>query len=142
MLSCIESKLKDIRALSDDPDTQTACIITNGSDRILIAAANAFAQGVRVTSARQARPAKYSFIVHAEINAIAAAAANGRSLRGSAMYLDWFPCAGCAGAIVQAGIAKLVANRQAYESRKADPRYSFGVALEILNEAGVLIEWL
>ena len=95
-----------------------------------------------VFPARQERPAKYSFVMHAERRAISLAARRGISLVGSTLYLNWFPCAECAGSIVEAGIKLIVCDRQRYEERMSDPRYGFNAAMHILAEGGVSLEWL
>lgn len=51
---------------------------------------------------------KCTHAVHAEINAIAAAAKAGISLMDSTLYCTYSPCGNCANAVVQAGIRKVV----------------------------------
>ena len=47
-------------------------------------------------------------MIHAELNCVFNACLNGISLKNSTMYIyGGFPCAECAKAIVQAGIAKV-----------------------------------
>ena len=131
--------LNSIKGASHDPDTQTACfILENGC----LAAANEIPHGVNRTPERLARPAKYRFIGHAERTLIARAACRGIALRGTTMYLNWFPCSDCALSIAEAGIAVLVCDKTAYESRKDDPRYGFSEAMAILTESGVRVEWM
>jgi dCMP deaminase len=137
----VRALLRACAMYSDDPDTQTACFVARGED-ILIAAANEVPAGVERKPERLTRPAKYRFIGHAERVLIARAARSGISLAGSTMCLNWFPCAECALSIAEAGIAVLVCDRAAYESRKDDSRYGFVEANEILSEAGVRVEWM
>lgn len=125
---------------SHDPDTQTACFIETRNG-IVAAEANRIADGVSLDG-RTVRPQKYLFIGHAEKRAIAYCARHGIATEGSTMYLKWYPCAPCADAIVTAGIATLVCDREKYEARKDDPRYGFAEAAAILTEGGVKIEWL
>lgn len=138
----IKSDLAVVAQCSDDPDTQTACIVKSIHDATQVIASNRFPSGVHKSSERIARPAKYAYIMHAECRAIANAARYGVRLEGSTMYLNWFPCAGCAQSIVQSGIIRLVADREKYEARKDDPRYAFADSMAILVEGGVAVEWL
>lgn len=50
--------------------------------------------------------------VHAEANAIAFAAREGISLKGSTLYCLYSPCVDCARLIIQAGISKVVYREQ------------------------------
>jgi len=47
------------------------------------------------------------FAIHAEVNLIAKAARAGLSLEGVDIYVTCFPCAVCAKALVQAGVARV-----------------------------------
>jgi dCMP deaminase len=137
IVNSIVDRLAAIAKHSDDPDTQTACFITSG-----ISAANEIPAGVEHLPERLTRPAKYRFIGHAERTLIARAARSGICTDGSTMYLNWFPCSDCALAIAEAGIATLVCDRNAYESRKNDPLYGFAESMAILSESGVRLEWM
>ncbi len=136
--------LNKIAATSDDPDTQTACVTVNAgsNELIVLAAANKFPDGIRITPERLERPAKYDYIVHAERRLICMAARAGIELAGCTLWLNWFPCAPCAGMLVEAGVVTLYADRDKYESRKDDPRYGFAAARAILAEGGVEIKWI
>lgn len=68
--------------------------------------------------------------VHAEINAICQAAANGVSLRGSTAFVTLSPCRACAMALRNCGVERIV---YAQEYRIADH-------LEELRGLGVLVE--
>lgn len=133
-------KLSELAKYSDDPDTKTACILEFGG-AVVVQAANSLSGRMRVNPARTTRPDKYAWIMHAERKAISLAARRGLCTAGTTAHLNWFPCAQCAGALVESGILVLDADRQAYESRKDDPRYEFAVAMEMLLEAGVVIGW-
>ena len=47
-------------------------------------------------------------VVHAELNSIIQAARDGRSVRGATLYSTLAPCVGCASAIVNSGIDRVV----------------------------------
>ena len=83
----------------------------------------------------QERPAKYSWIEHAERNAIYTAARNGVGLEGSSMYLNWYPCVPCARAIIQSGIVCLYA----FEPDWDDPKWEFRLVAEMLDLAAISV---
>lgn len=97
--------------------------------------ANRMANGVGLTPERQERPAKYAWLQHAEIDAIAQAAQQGISLRGSRAYIPWFPCATCASALVSAGVKVLHCTEPDYDHEI----YNFREAKAILDEGGVRV---
>ena len=77
--------------------------------------------------------------VHAEIRAICRAAERGTSIKGGTIYLsEWFPCAPCAMAIIEAGLDTLVVTEELNFAK--DDCYNFHLAREFLELAGVTIE--
>lgn len=76
-------------------------------------------------------------VIHAEQNAILAAAKAGISLEGSELYVTLSPCIDCAKAVVMSGIKKVYFNRR----YKGDPGESYlkslGVSVEYINMWGV-----
>jgi dCMP deaminase len=120
--------------LSPDPSRKIGCVIEekNGSQT---AGWNDFPLGVKH---RLELPAKYTYIEHAERNAIYRAARWGGSLDGSTIYLSWYPCAECARAIVCSGIKRLVG----YKPDWTEERYGFNNAKVILQEGGVEVVFL
>jgi dCMP deaminase len=69
--------------------------------------------------------------IHAELNAIIQGALHGISLRGATCYLTHFPCLGCAKAMVNAGILRVV-----YKAPyRIDPH-----AVEVLERAGIAMD--
>jgi len=88
------------------------------------------------------RPDKYQWVEHAERNAIYNAARHGIALRGARAYVNWspVPCADCARAFIQAGIAKIIGPDIPFPGVGAGKHYSFGdIARTMLEEAGVTI---
>jgi len=126
------------RSLSEDRSTKTGAIIAAADGFVLSAGCNSLPLGVQDSDARRIRPAKYDWTEHAERNAIYHAAKHGIPLRGSTMYMRWFPCVDCARAVIQSGIIKLVCEK--YEG-KDDPRWAFAAAKTMLEEAGVSIRF-
>ena len=77
--------------------------------------------------------------VHAEVRAICRAAESGISIKGGTIYLsEWFPCAPCAMAIIEADLDKLVVTEEPNFAK--DDCYNFHLAQEYLSAAGIKIE--
>ena len=91
--------------------------------------------------ARHERPEKYSWMIHAEANSIINAARQGKSTLNCEMYLNWFPCDQCAGFIIQAGIIRLICDK---EPDYDDTKWGVGFkrAVKKLNEANIEIVYL
>lgn len=100
---------------SKDPKTKIGAILVK-ERRIISTGYNGFCIGVNDdVPKRWVRPEKYTWVSHAERNAIYLAAAEGISTRGSVMYTNGTPCNDCAKAIIQAGVSKVVVH-QPYEN--------------------------
>ncbi|MBL8589069.1 MAG: CMP deaminase [Methylobacteriaceae bacterium] len=106
----------------------------------IIAACNTFPAGVADQDWRHAGDGRFVWMEHAERNAIYAAARGGRALAGARLASTFFPCADCARAIVQSGIARLVTTAPALE----DPVWgaSFPRSRAILEEGGVELRFM
>ena len=79
---------------------------------------------------------KYPYVVHAELNAILNA--QGKSLKGTKIYVALFPCNECAKAIIQSGIKEVIYLSDKYSETdivKASKKMfeSAGVKLTKLN---------
>ena len=83
-------------------------MVIDKDNRQRAAGYNGFPRGVKETDERWERPLKYKFAVHAEINLIANAVRLGVGLADCTMYITIPPCDGCAKAIIQAGITKVI----------------------------------
>ena len=126
--------------LANDPDTQTGCAIYKRRGHFIGGASNRIPYPIAVTKERTTRPEKYDWIEHCERRAIYSFKGDLGELEGSTVYLNWFPCADCARAIVAVQIAKLVCVTK--EERMSDPRYGFKQSMEILQAGSVeLIEF-
>jgi dCMP deaminase len=127
--------------LSTDPSTQNAAVLVDMEHLpggfVLLAAANCFPRGVQETPERWERPLKYSYVEHAERNAIYAAAYQGVETRGLTMYVPWFACSECARAIIQAGISEVVGHKAIFDRTMARWKDTITVAHGMLTEAGV-----
>lgn len=153
---------------STDPSTQNGAVIVSAAPRMLgspstdptsyvqteipcfdsVESANFFPTGVKESKERWERPLKYSYVEHAERNAIYLAASQGFKTEGATMYCAWASCADCARGIIQSKIKKLVTHHNPYaDTRFGQPvsnvwKDSIKVALGMLEEAGVEIEWV
>jgi dCMP deaminase len=92
---------------SKDPSTKVGAVITRPDHTIASVGFNGFPRGVHDTDERlENRSTKYNLVVHAEINAILHAH---EPVNGYTLYVHpLFPCANCAGAIIQSGISTVV----------------------------------
>ena len=108
---------------SDDPNTQVGCLFINNSNEIIAKGANTLVAGCTNTKERTTRPAKYSWLEHAERNAIYSAA---RTL---------MPCVDCARALIQCGASKVVV---ASRPNLDDARWGsqFRLTLEMFDDVG------
>lgn len=105
---------------SKDPSTQVGACIVSQNNIILSTGYNGFPIGCSDDEFpwdREGDENKYPFVVHAELNAILNA--NGKSLKGSKIYVDLFPCNECAKAIIQSGISEIVYLRDKYADTPA-----------------------
>ena len=76
---------------------------------------------------------KDNHMIHAELNAILNA---GQDLSGWTMYATTCPCAGCAGAIIQSGISRVVSPKPQIDNRWS---WSQLEGAEAMRECGVEI---
>jgi dCMP deaminase len=126
---------------SPDPSTQNGAVLRTRAGRLYktTAACNDFPKGLSIVAERLQRPLKYSFIEHAERNAIYAAARLGLWADGLEMVATWAACADCARAIVQAGIVRLIRHNPPIDGAVARWFASIDVGDVILREGGVAI---
>jgi dCMP deaminase len=126
-----------VSSWSKDPSTKVGCVIADSDHAQLSEGFNGFPRGIADDSRLQVREMKYRLIVHAEANAIAAAARNGHSLKGATAYVTFSPCPQCAALLVQAGIVRVVT------IKGATPAHWLAeceIAQAMLREAGVTYE--
>jgi dCMP deaminase len=126
---------------SKDKSRQVGSVAVGPDNEIRAIGYNGMPRGVDDNlSCRHERPKKYLFFEHAERNLIYNCARIGTPLKGCKIYLQWFPCAGCARGIVQSGLIEVICKKP---DSKEDERWmeEFEAALEILNEAKVKITY-
>lgn len=126
---------------SKDRRRKVGCVIVDEDNGLLSQGWNGFPRGVNDDiDSRHEVPEKYLWTKHAEENAVSNAARNGVALKGSTIYVPWFPCANCAGDIIQAGITRLVA----YVPDWSDPKWGSNMvfAKTMLDERKVEIRFI
>jgi len=126
-----------VSSWSKDPSTKVGCVIADSDHAQLSEGFNGFPRGIADNDRLHVREMKYRLIVHAEANAIAAAARNGHSLKGATAYVTFSPCPQCAALLIQAGIVRVVT------IAGATPAHWLAeceIAQAMLREAGVLYE--
>ena len=122
-----------IASWSKDPSTKVGAVIVREDRTIASVGYNGFPRGVKDTPAVYAdRPQKLLRTVHAEMNAILSAR---EPLEHCYLFVSpLFPCATCAGAIVQSGIQRVVARMGTLPEAWQD---SFAATREMFDQSGV-----
>lgn len=116
--------------------TKVGAVIADKENRVLSIGYNGFPSGANDdVPERHIRPLKYLYTEHAERNAIFSAAKNGVSLLNSTIYLEWFPCADCARAIIQSGIKCVVCKEPDFNTPKWGEH--FKVASQLFKECDI-----
>lgn len=128
---------KLIAQRSKDPNTQVGAVIVGKDKRILSLGYNGMPAGMSDDLNIWERDGdelcqKYTYICHAEENAILNYRGNFGSLEGATIYVSLFPCNNCAKQIVQSGIKTVI-----YESDKYDGTPMNIASKRILDSAGV-----
>lgn len=106
-----------IAELSKDSSTRVGALIVGARGEIRASGWNGAARGCSADEDNRCstRPEKYMWMVHAEANAIANAAAVGTPLEGTSIFVTHPPCMACANLIVQAGIKEVITYQQTTE---------------------------
>lgn len=120
---------------SKDPTTKVGCLIIDQARTIRATGYNGFPRSVTDARARlDDRATKHRFTVHAEANAVAAAARAGTSLRGCTAIITHPCCSQCAALLAQAGITAVY-----YRNRPLADEWleSLHTACAIFDEAAV-----
>jgi len=108
-----------VAAKSKDPSTQVGAVIVGPDNEVRGTGYNGFSRGIKDTPERlNNRDLKIKLVVHAEMNAILAAARVGIQIKDCTLYVwardvktgqTWGgpPCIRCAVELIQAGIAEV-----------------------------------
>lgn len=91
---------------SKDPRTKVGAVIVDPETKLVHGMGyNGFARGVHDTHERwHHRETKYKFVIHAERNALDNVTA---PVKGCFLFVTLYPCAACAAAMIQNGIARI-----------------------------------
>lgn len=123
-----------VASKSKDDSTKVGAVLVRNNNAFSTGY-NGFPRGVDDTiPERHERPAKYDWTVHSELNCLLNAAREGFGTYGTTMYVTLCPCKGCAGAIVQAGVKRVV------YLTDDNPRFDFTLAKQIMREGKVHYE--
>jgi dCMP deaminase len=127
---------------SKDESTKVGCVIVSPDNVVLSTGFNGFARGIQEEGVPQRweRPAKYTWIVHAEANAVFNAARHGIKLMGAKAYLNYAPCPceRCADALIQAGITEVIGPSRLFPGKGVGVHYDLDLAGQKFAEAGVV----
>ena len=127
---------KETASWSKDPNKQVGCVIVDDDKNQLSGGYNGFPRGIKDDQRLDNRELKLKMIVHAEANAVAAAARNGHSIKGATAYITHPPCVPCASLLIQAGIKRVVHVRGSLPSKWEQ---EWLLATSLLQEAGVIV---
>jgi dCMP deaminase len=133
--------------MSKDPSTKVGAVIIGPGRAILSAGFNGLPRGIEDTESRlRDRDVKLKLIVHAEMNAVLAAARLGVRLDGTTLYLAatddtgmvWGgpPCTRCTVELIQAGITEIVSHP--VKSVPSRWHADLAVSRDLLGEVGML----
>ena len=127
---------------SKDRSTQVGVVLVGEGRSILSTGFNGFPRGCRDDlDERHERPAKYFYTSHAELNCLTNAAREGVKTLGSTMYMSFcgYPCADCARAIIQSGVAEIVSVVGVFDGKGDLWKESCKRSKEMLMESGIRI---
>lgn len=130
-----------IASWTEDRDFSVGAVIVGPHREIRATGYNGLARGVKADDDQRfdrTTGEKFFWFEHAERNAIYNAARVGTPLDGCAIYINRFPCADCARAIIQSGIKTVICPEKPAHDGALD--HSFDVSEVMLSEAGIELE--
>jgi dCMP deaminase len=127
-----------VASKSKDPSTKVGCVVVGPDMEVRATGYNGFPRGVADSVERLAdRDGKLHFMVHAEANAVAAAARVGTSLKGCTVVVTKFPCPQCTALLIQSGVSSVIAPPANDGSRWSEQNQT---SVVMLREAGVPVQ--
>ena len=136
---------KHISTWSKDPSTKIGSIAIGKNGQVLSQGYNGFPRGVMDSTERlKDREKKLARVVHAEMNVIYNASANGVTLKGSTLYIHGLPCCcDCAKGVIQVGIKRVVMpKKELNDPARLRWEESWNKAKEMFRESGVQWEFI
>jgi len=133
------SKAAEYANWSKDQSTKVGAVIVRGR-RQLTAGFNGFPEGINDDEDwKWERPDKYSFVEHAERNAINQGALHGISIENSTLYLNYCPppCDSCTRSLIQTHISRVIGPMNLFPGKGKQWQRSLEIASLMLLEAGV-----
>ena len=135
-------RAQDVADWSKDPSTVVGCILMDPASNTSVSEGfNGFPRAVNDDiESRWVRPDKYLWVAHAERNSVYNAARLGRATLGTWAFMNFepTPCTGCAQALIQAGVVRIVGPDRPFEGKGAMWEKELRIAAEMLGDAGVL----
>lgn len=119
-------------SLSKDPVTQVGAVIVSEDFRQVSLGYNGFSAGVAEPKERWERPEKYSWVIHAEMNAVMNTPFD---TKNCTLYCTHQPCHRCIVHLVNTGIKKIV-----YYTPKSDERSDIFQEVSLLFDQVYSIE--
>ena len=120
---------------SEDPHFKVGAVIVGSSNEIISTGYNGFPRGVDASPAsrfNRENGEKFFWVEHAERNAIYNSSRSGVKLADCSIYINRFPCADCARAIIQTGIKSIYCPAKPKVDGSLD--HSFDVAEIMIGE--------
>jgi len=152
---------EEVATSSKDPSTKVGAIIVSPRGAIMSTGYNGFPRRVNEEGTalqakgdgdwtpidytlRWERPEKYKWVIHAELNAILNAAAEGIRLEGCTLILPWdMPCNICCGCIVNAGLSEVICSTDKFPGVGKGEHYDTEeIAKTILKEGNVKLHYI
>ncbi len=129
-----------VSARSKDPNNRVGSCIVDSENKIISVGYNGLPRGMNddifdwSSSGEKTgikKDIKDYYVVHAERNAILNVKGSLEQLKGSTLYVTWFPCTECVKEIIQVGIKKIVYLRMYSKKDLVD------IGLYMLKSAGI-----
>lgn len=138
-------------SISHDPRTQIGALLVGSDGQCVGSGVNALPTGLvdGETDIEDTRNSelcstdfKYTYMEHAERNAIYSAIRSGKSCKDVVMFCPAFSCVECSRAIIQSGIRVVVGHKQNIDLISERWRESVAIGRELFDKAGVVYcEW-
>ena len=127
---------------SKDPHTKVGCIILQSDFSVILSTGiNGLPRKMNDNvQERWERPLKYTWVAHAEINAICNAARTGTSIENAVAIVTMFPCINCTKSLIQAGISAIYVPQPDLNNEKWGEE--FKVSQLMLDEVGIQIHYI